>query len=98
MECPHSIQDVGTIKMNERIRKLALTNGIYDSICDPYDQFKTGDHYGSVMYDLERFTKLIVEETLKQVDERTYCRGETSWYNDDKDWVRLHFGYGRLAK
>jgi hypothetical protein len=43
------------------------------------------------------FARLIVEETLKQVDERTYGRGENQWYyNEDKEWVRLHFGYGKL--
>jgi hypothetical protein len=43
------------------------------------------------------FARLIVEETLKQVDERTYGRGENQWYYDeDKEWVRLHFGYGKL--
>lgn len=45
-----------------------------------------------------KFAKLIVEETMKQVDERTCSRDDTSWYNDDKDWVRLHFGYGKLTK
>lgn len=50
------------------------------------------------IFSTTKFAELIVEETLKQVDERTYCRGETSWYNDDKDWIRLHFGYGKLAK
>lgn len=45
-----------------------------------------------------RLVKLVVEETLEQVDERTYHRGDTSWYNSDKDWVRLHFGYGALAE
>lgn len=48
--------------MNERIRELAITGGIYDCLCDPYDKFKTGDHYGSVMYDLERFAEKIVRE------------------------------------
>jgi hypothetical protein len=44
------------------------------------------------------FTRLIVEETMREVDERTFCRGETSWYDSDKDWIRLHFGYGGLKK
>lgn len=42
-----------------------------------------------------RYGQLVVEEAMEQVDERTFCRGECSWYDSDKDWVRLHFGYGR---
>jgi len=46
----------------------------------------------------ENFAKLVIEETLKQVDERTYGRSENQWYyEDDKQWVHLHFGYGILA-
>ena len=46
----------------------------------------------------EEFAKLIVEETLTQVDERCYGRGENQWYyEDDKEWVRLHFGYGSFT-
>ena len=44
------------------------------------------------------FTRLIVEETMREVDERTWHRGDTSWYDSDKDWIRLHFGYGQLKK
>ena len=47
---------------------------------------------------IEKLTQAVVEETLKEVDERTYHRGDTSWYNSDKDWVRLHFGYGKLKQ
>lgn len=57
--------------MNERIRKLALSNGIYDCICDPYDKFNTGDNYGSVMYDLERFAKVIIQDCIKIVHQKT---------------------------
>lgn len=47
----------------------------------------------------ENFAKLVIEETLTQVDERVYGRGENTWYyEDDKQWVHLHFGYGELAK
>jgi len=80
--------------MNERIiwhivskaRKFAVSDTANGGKCFDADLFHN------------KFAELIVEETLKQVDERTYCRGETSWYNDDKDWIRLHFGYGRFAK
>lgn len=55
--------------MNERIRDLAITGGIYDCICDPYDKLKNGDHYSSVMIDLERFAEKIIRECLKKVEE-----------------------------
>lgn len=46
---------------------------------------------------LEKFAKLLIDETLKQVDERCYGRGENQWYyEDDKKWIYLHFGYGEL--
>ena len=51
--------------MNERIRDLAITGGIYDCICDPYDKLKNGDPYSSVMIDLERFSELIVRECVQ---------------------------------
>lgn len=81
--------------MNERLSELALEAGI--SILYEYDGYD--GHAGVAnLTDIEKFAKLIVEETLKEVDERTFCRGETSWYDDDKKWIRLHFGYGELAK
>ncbi len=50
-----------------------------------------------IVFDKRKFAKLVIEETLKQVDERCYTRGENQWYyDDDKKWVRLHFGYGGL--
>jgi hypothetical protein len=51
--------------MNERIKDLAITGGIYDCICDPYDKLKNGDPYSSVMVDLERFAELIVRECIE---------------------------------
>ena len=48
----------------ELIRDLAITGGIYDCICDPYDKLKNGDHHSSVMVDLERFAEKIVRECL----------------------------------
>jgi hypothetical protein len=50
--------------MNERIRELAISSGIYDSLCDPYDSHNTGDAHGSVMDDLEKFAELIVRECI----------------------------------
>lgn len=52
--------------MNKKLLEdLAITDGIYDCICDPYDKFNTGDYYGSVMWDLERFAEKIVKECVK---------------------------------
>ena len=73
--------------MNKRIKELAEQAGMY--IVN--DEFST---YGKFA---EKFAKLIVEETLKEVDERVYGRGENQWYyDDDKKWIRLYFGYGEL--
>lgn len=85
--------------MNERIKKLVKNSGGHISVrnlmSNPPQQVETVELWDDK---IQKFAELIVEETLKQVDERTYCRGETSWYNDDKDWVRLHFGYGKFVK
>jgi hypothetical protein len=54
--------------MNPRIQELAVSTGIYDSLCDPYDSHNTGDAHGSVMDDLERFAKLIVGECVAVCD------------------------------
>jgi hypothetical protein len=49
--------------MNKQlIRELAITGGIYDCICDPYDKLENGDYYSSVMVDLERFAEKIVRK------------------------------------
>ncbi len=48
--------------MNERIKELAISTGIYDSLCDPWDRHKTGDDYGSIVDDLEKFAELIINE------------------------------------
>jgi hypothetical protein len=85
--------------MNERIKELVKRAGghfqTHNLASNPVQYRETVELWDGR---IEKFAKLIVEETLAQVDERTYCRGETSWYNDDKDWVRLHFGYGSLTK
>jgi hypothetical protein len=52
--------------MNKQlIRELAITGGIYDCICDPYDKLENGDYYSSVMVDLERFAEKIVRECAR---------------------------------
>ena len=48
--------------MNERIKELAVSTGIFDSLCDPFDELKNGDCYSSVMVDLEKFADLIIED------------------------------------
>jgi hypothetical protein len=54
--------------MNKQlIRELAITGGIYDCICDPYDKLENGDYYSSVMVDLERFAEKIVRECTEQI-------------------------------
>jgi len=49
--------------MNERIKQLAISTGIYDSLCDPYDRHNTGNPVGSIIDDLEKFAELIVKES-----------------------------------
>ena len=41
---------------------------------------------------IDMFAKLLIEETLAQVDEQCYGRGENQWYYEaDKRWIRMHF-------
>jgi len=47
------------------IRELAISSGVYDCITDPYDKLDNGDHYSSVMPDLERFANLILDECME---------------------------------
>jgi hypothetical protein len=78
--------------MNKRIRDLAITGGIYDCICDPYDKLKNGDPYSSVMIDLERFAEKIVKECMEQV---WYTREDSINGNVSeviKERMKQHFG------
>jgi hypothetical protein len=69
--------------MNKKlIQDLAITDGIYDCICDPYDKLKNGDPYSSVMVDLERFAEKIVSECIAM------CK--TAVGNADYNTGRLH--------
>lgn len=70
--------------MNARIKQLAISKGIYDSLCDPYDKHKTGDHYSSVMDDLERFAEIIVRECANVAAEHDAL--------DIYEEIREHFG------
>jgi hypothetical protein len=77
--------------MNKQlIRELAITGGIYDCICDPYDKLENGDYYSSVMVDLERFAEKIVRECLNVIN-------QPNGVGDDdviriSDDVKRHFG------
>jgi hypothetical protein len=51
----------------ELLEDLAIKGGIYDCICDPYDKLENGDHYSSVMVDLERFAEKIVCECIQTI-------------------------------
>jgi hypothetical protein len=68
--------------MNERIRDLAITGGIYDCICDPYDKLENGDYYSSVMVDLERFAHKIVKECADRLikEATNNCDEDTETY------------------
>jgi hypothetical protein len=92
----------------ELIRDLAITGGIYDCICDPYDKLENGDYYSSVMIDLERFAEKIVRECMKEsweeivADEdialekdpliREYLKGNNQGIVDAVIRFRNHFG------
>lgn len=81
-----SKKDMANAKFDDLMYRAGLTaQGCWDEM-DDYDR-------DAIM----QFAQLVIEETLNQVDERVYGRGENSWYYDaDKKWVRLHFGYGEL--
>jgi hypothetical protein len=73
----------------ELIRDLAITGGIYDCICDPYDKLKNGDPYSSVMIDLERFAEKIVRECAS-IFEGVYTDQQRPERIDTR--IKQHFG------
>jgi hypothetical protein len=76
--------------MNKQlIRDLAITGGIYDCICDPYDKLENGDYYSSVMVDLERFAEKIVKECAKACEKNSYL-ALNGWQRAKQ--IREHFG------
>jgi len=86
--------------MNERIKQLVKRAGghfsIHNLMSNPVQHRESIEIWDDR---IEKLVELVVEETLKQVDERCYTRGENQWYyEDDHRWIRLHFGYGELAK
>jgi len=83
--------------MNKQlIRDLAITNGIYDCICDPYDQLENGDYYSSVMVDLERFAEKIVRECIECADIVGKANLASGYPNSTahqvKQKIKQHFG------
>ena len=80
--------------MNERIKELMIQSGMVSEVVDnPNGVWTTKMSVKTA----EKFAELIIEETLSQVDEKCYGRGENQWYyEDDKQWIRLHFGYGEI--
>ena len=75
--------------MNPQIRELAISSGIYDSLCDPYDSHNTGDAHGSVMDDLEKFAELIVRECVEWCDAYATIDGTAQQI---RDAIKNHFG------
>jgi hypothetical protein len=83
--------------MNKQlIRDLAITGGIYDSICDPYDQLENGDYYSSVMVDLERFAEKIMKECIECADIVGKANLASGYPNSTahqvKQKIKQHFG------
>jgi hypothetical protein len=79
--------------MNKQlIRDLAITGGIYDCICDPYDKLENGDYYSSVMVDLERFAEKIVRECAKVAWYHTPDTEDLEYSHLIKDKILEHFG------
>jgi hypothetical protein len=86
--------------MNERIKELAEQSGFYFYDLHDIGGEDMGETIEADSWEAaEKFARLIIEETLSEVDERVYGRGENQWYYDnDKKWVRHHFGYGELSE
>jgi hypothetical protein len=77
--------------MNKQlIRDLAITGGIYDCICDPYDKLENGDYYSSVMVDLERFAEKIVRECMDITKQCSTGNGIHDLFADEI--IAQHFG------
>jgi hypothetical protein len=77
--------------MNKQlIRELAISDGIYDCICDPYDKLENGDYYSSVMVDLERFAEKIVRECARVASNQVMDVEGNDW---GVRWaIKNHFG------
>jgi hypothetical protein len=79
--------------MNKQlIRDLAITGGIYDCICDPYDKLENGDYYSSVMVDLERFAEKIVRQCAEVAQMNTPDTEECEYTHLISEKIKQHFG------
>ena len=82
--------------MNKQlIRDLAITGGIYDCICDPYDKLKNGDPYSSVMVDLERFAEKIIKECTNVVEGGRFLHDQAPtalFAKECSGAIKRHFG------
>jgi hypothetical protein len=65
--------------MNKRIEELAVSSGIYDSLCDPYDALNNGDYYSSIKIDLEKFAQLIVRECCEVLEQTEDALDRQKW-------------------
>ena len=45
---------------DDEIINITISDGILDCLCDPYDKFNTGDDYGSIQYDTQRFARAVI--------------------------------------
>lgn len=66
--------------MNKRIEELAVSSGIYDSLCDPYDALNNGDYYSSIKIDLEKFAELIVRECAEISEQSQWSEAKGEYY------------------
>jgi hypothetical protein len=82
--------------MNKQlIRDLAITDGIYDCICDPYDKLENGDYYSSVMVDLERFAEKIIKECTNVVEGGKFLHDQAPtalFAKECSGAIKRHFG------
>jgi hypothetical protein len=79
----------------ELIRDLAITDGIYDCICDPYDKLENGDYYSSVMVDLERFAEKIIKECTNVVEGGRFLHDQAPtalFAKECSGAIKRHFG------
>jgi hypothetical protein len=79
----------------ELIRDLAITGGIYDCICDPYDKLENGDPYSSVMIDLERFAEKIIKECTNVVEGGRFLHDQAPtalFAKECSGAIKRHFG------
>ena len=72
-----------------KIVLMAIEDGIFDCLMDPYDQLGNGDPISSMPIDLERFARKIIEECIDVAEETvSNHEGVTFGLGDD---VRKHF-------